>query len=91
MSDRMAEAGRPAGGPRTLAARALVSLAPTERRTMRGVATAELAKLLRRVEQEAAAPYREELRWALDLLDRYDEAAEHVARRARIREMLEEE
>jgi hypothetical protein len=56
------------GGPRTIAARALLTRAPGGRSTMRGVAMAELSRLLARIEDEAAAPYRTELAWALDEL-----------------------
>jgi hypothetical protein len=56
-----------AAGPRTIAARALLTR-PGDRSTMRGVMTTEISKLLLQIEEEAAAPYRAELEWALGQL-----------------------
>jgi hypothetical protein len=56
---------------------------------MRGVAMSEFAKLLARIEEEAAAPYRAELAWALQALERSGAAApEDAARMAAIRALL---
>ena len=90
-------------GPRTLTAQALLGRAAGGRRSVRGVATSELAKLLVRIEQEAAAPYRAELGWALDLLDQYEAhllehgddpmevySADHLSRKSAIRAMLDQ-
>ena len=63
----MSEPG--AAQPRTIAARALLTR-PGDRSTMRGVMTTEISKLLVRIEEEAAAPYRGELEWALGELER---------------------
>ena len=60
------ETGKPPG-PRTIAARALLTR-PGDRTTMRGVMTTEISRLLVRIEDEAAAPYRAQLEWALDQL-----------------------
>jgi acetyl-CoA synthetase len=75
-----------ADGPRTIAARALLTR-PGDRTTMRGVMTTEISKLLVRIEEEAAAPYRAELEWALDHLA--DDATVDPARVARARALLE--
>ncbi|CAN5634532.1 hypothetical protein BH23CHL7_BH23CHL7_00080 [soil metagenome] len=80
------------GGPRTVAARALLTRAPGNRSTMRGVAMAEFAKLLARIEAEAAAPYRAELGWALEALERSGAAAPaDAAHMAAIRALLDEQ
>jgi hypothetical protein len=72
-----------------VAARALLTRAPGDRSTMRGVAMSEFAKLLARIEEEAAAPYRAELAWALQALERSGAAApEDAARMAAIRALL---
>jgi len=78
-------------GPRTLAARALLTRAPAGRSTMRGVAMAELGRLLVRVEDEAAAPYRDALRWALDELERRpaDLSADGINRLGEARDLLD--
>ncbi len=93
----------PPPGVRTLTARALLSRAPGGRSPLRGVARDEFERLLTQIEQEAAAPYRAELGWALDLLDQYEShllehgdepmevfSADHVSRKAAIRAMLDQ-
>ncbi len=77
---------RAAAGPRTIAARALLTR-PGDRTTMRGVMTTEISKLLVRIEEEAAAPYRAELEWALDQLAA--KAAVDPARLSQARELLD--
>jgi hypothetical protein len=72
--------------PRTIAARALLTRAPADRSSMRGVAMSEFAKVLVRIEDEAAAPYRAELEWALDQLA--DDAGVDPDRLARARALL---
>jgi len=78
-------------GPRTLAARALLTRAPGGRSTMRGVAMAELGRLLVRVEDEATAAYRDALRWALDELERRpaDLSSDGTNRLAEARDLLD--
>jgi hypothetical protein len=72
--------------PRTIAARALLTRAPGDRGSMRGVAMSEFAKLLVRIEEEASAPYRAELEWALSQLEKTPGAdAGHIAQ---IRDLL---
>jgi len=76
-------------GPRTVAARALLTRSPKDRSTMRGVAMSEFAKLLARIEDEAVAPYRAELEWALRQLG--DDPRVDPARLARARALLGQE
>jgi hypothetical protein len=75
-----------AAGPRTVAARALLTR-PGDRTTMRGVMTTEISKLLVRIEEEAAAPYRTELEWALQQLG--DDPKVDPERLARARALLD--
>jgi hypothetical protein len=80
----------PGAGPRTVAARALLTRAPGDRSTMRGVAMAEFAKLLARIEDEAAAGLRADLEWAIAELERCDAARspQVAAEIARIKQAL---
>jgi len=84
----MSDPARRAAGPRTVAARALLTR-PGDRTTMRGVMTTEISKLLVRIEEEAAAPYRAELEWALEQLG--DDPRVDPARLAKARALLDRE